>query len=218
MTRPPTADRSDSAGGQSREPRATRERWNRRHAQIGAHLFPQPPAAWLTENRTTLLTTSGCLALDIACGDGRNSAYLAQLGFEVDALDISDVAIDKLRAAATDHGLAVNAIRLDLEHEPLPRSDYDVIVQFNYLQRNLFGSLAQALAPGGILIAETVTRAHAEELGNDFDRRYLLDAGELLAAFPDLDVLRYREGIVQRAGAPRAVASLVARRRATARG
>ncbi|MDQ6606728.1 MAG: hypothetical protein M3Z06_09315, partial [Actinomycetota bacterium] len=65
---------------------------------------------------------------------------------------------------------------------------------------------------GGILIVETFTRRHAEELGNRFDPRFLLDRDELLTSFPDLDVLRYQEGVVERAGRPRAVASLVARK------
>jgi tellurite methyltransferase len=154
----------------------------------------------------------GRRALDLACGDGRNAAYLASRGFTVDAVDISDVAIDALRAAASRHGLAVNALRLDLELDPLPGTDYDVIVQINYLQRSLFGALGQALSPGGVLIVETVTRIHAEELGNAFDPRFLLAPGELRTAFRDLDMLRYEEGMVERSGRPRAVAGLVAQK------
>jgi tellurite methyltransferase len=127
------------------------------------------------------------------------------------------VAIDALKAAAPGRGLAVNPLRLDLELDPLPGSDYDVIVQINYLQRSLFGGLARALAPGGLLIVETVTRMHAEELGNEFDPRFLLNRNELLSSFSDLEVLRYEEGVVERSGRPRAVASLVARRARSAR-
>ncbi len=189
-----------------------RERWNRRYAEREVRAFPPAPAEWLIENREVLLAAGRRRALDLACGDGRNAAYLAGLGFEVDAVDVSDVVIDALQAAATDRGLAVKPLRIDLEREPLPGSGYDVIVQLNYLQRSLFGSLAQALASGGILIVETFTRRHAEELGNRFDPRFLLDRDELLTSFPDLDVLRYQEGVVERAGRPRAVASLVARK------
>ncbi len=189
-----------------------RERWNRRYAERGVNAFPEAPSEWLIENRAALSGWGGRRALDLACGDGRNASYLARLGFEVDAVDVSDVVIDALQAAATDRGLAVNPLRLDLERNPLPGSDYDVIVQLNYLQRSLLGSLAQALAAGGILIVETVTRRNAEELGNHFDPRFLLDRDELLTSFPDLDVLRYEEGVAERSGRPRAVASLVARK------
>jgi len=86
------------------------------------------------------------------------------------------------------------------------------VVVFNYLQRDLFAALEAALAPGGVLVYETFTRAHTQELGHDVDRRYLLAPGELRAAFPSLEVVRYREAIDDRGGHPRAVAGLVARR------
>lgn len=36
-------------------------------------------------------------ALDVGCGEGKNSNYMARLGIEVDAIDISKIAIDKAR-------------------------------------------------------------------------------------------------------------------------
>jgi tellurite methyltransferase len=148
----------------------------------------------------------------VACGDGRNAAYLAQLGFAVDAVDVSDVAIEALRAAVAARGLSVHPVRLDLEHDGLPGASYDVILQINYLQRDLFGGLARALAPGGLLILETFTQADLEVLGNHVEARFLLEADELPAAFPDLEVIHYREAVVEHGGRKRAVAGLVARR------
>jgi tellurite methyltransferase len=161
---------------------------------------------------TRLGRTGGGRALDVACGDGRNAGYLAQLGFAVDAVDVSDVAIEALRAAAVARGLSVHAVLLDLEQAGLPGADYDVIVQINYLQRDLFGGLARALAPGGLLILETFTQADLDTLGNHVESRFLLQAGELPAAFPELEVIHHREAVVQHGGRTRAVAGLVARR------
>jgi SAM-dependent methyltransferase len=192
---------------------AARERWNLRYSEHGLEPFPDRPSVWLVENRDLLVERSGGVALDVACGDGRNSRYLAELGFAVDAVDISDVAVARMRAAAAERGLTVEPRRMDLESEPLPTARYDVIVQINYLQRDLSAALARALAPGGILLVETVTRAHVEELGNRFDPRYVLGDNELLRAFPNLRVRHYREGVVDRSGKPRGVASLVAERR-----
>ena len=62
------------------------------------------------------------------------------------------------------------------------------------------------------MIAETVTRAHIEQLGRPFDPRFVLEPGELATAFAGLRVLRYQEAVVQRGGRPRAVASIVAER------
>jgi tellurite methyltransferase len=179
-----------------------RQTWNARYRDRGS--APGPPADWLVANRALL---RGTRALDLACGTGRNALFLAQLGFTVDALDISEVAIEGLQEVS-----GVSARVADLERDALPGGGYDVIVLINYLQRDLFAAVAAALAPGGIVAAETVTRAQVEELGRSFDRRFLLEPGELRRAFPGLDVVRYHEGVVQRSGRRRAVASVVARR------
>jgi SAM-dependent methyltransferase len=193
-------------------PEPARERWNRRYTERGLTPFPDRPAEWLAENRELIAALAGRRALDVACGDGRNSLYLAELGFAVDAIDVSDVVIAALQAAAAQRDLSVQARRVDLESEPLPAGGYDVVVVLNYLQRDLFGALGRALAPAGVLIAETVARAHVEELGNPFDPRFVLADNELLHAFPELVVRHYREGVAERGGKPRGVASLVAER------
>ncbi len=176
----------------------------------------ESPAEWLVEHAALL--RGGGRALDVACGDGRNALYLAQLGYMVDAIDVSDVAIGALRRAVQQRGLAMTIAPrvVDLEREPLPAGPYDVIVTLNFLQRDLFGPLQDALAPGGLLLYETLGQAHVDELGNDFNPDFLVAPGELLAAFDGLEVVAQREGVVERSGAPRGVASLVARRPAGA--
>jgi tellurite methyltransferase len=192
--------------------RDPRSRWNSRFAQRGVSAFQDAPATWLVEHRSLLLGSGKGRALDVACGNGRNAGYLAGLGYEVDAVDISDVAIEALRAAAIDRGLKVYPRRMDLEQERLPVASYNVIVQINYLQRDLFESLAHALKPGGLLLLETFTRADGEELCNRVPPRFLLEHQELLSAFPDLEVLDHVEALAERSGRRRGVAGLVARR------
>jgi len=196
----------------SDQPQDARIRWNHRFARGGVHAFQPAPATWLLEHRPLLLGAGGRRALDVACGNGRNAGYLAELGFEVDAVDVSDVAIDALRESALARGLTVRPCQMNLEQSPLPVERYDVVVQINYLQRDLFGSLVRALRPGGLLILETFTRADAEQLGNSLDSRFLLEPNELLSAFPGLDVLHHREAVTRHSGTLRAVAGVVARR------
>ncbi len=192
-------------------PDDARERWNLRYAARRSSP-PGEPSPWLQENADLLSGLAGRRALDLACGDGRNAVFLARRGFAVDAVDISDVAIEALATIAGRLGLTVRPARLDLERDALPGGGYDVILMLNYLQRSLFAPLPAALAPGGIVIAETVTRAHRDVLGHDFGAAFLLEPGELRAAFPGLEVVRDAEGVVARAGRPRAVAGIVARR------
>jgi SAM-dependent methyltransferase len=197
---------TDAAAG------ASRERWNARYDAGSFEPFPAEPAEWLVEHRELLGAGAGRTAIDVACGDGRNARALAELGFAVDAVDVSDVAIARLRAAAAETGLRVDACALDLEHDAPPPDAYDVVVCMNYLQRDLFGALGAALRPGGLLLYETFSRAHVEELGRAFNPAFVLGRNELLRAFGDLHVLHYREGVAERRGGPRGVASLVARR------
>ena len=156
-------------------------------------------------------------ALDIACGQGRNAFYLAQLGFEVDAVDLSDVAIDWVQKAAVCRNATINPIHLDLEAEPLPSHEYQIIVCFNYLQRSLFPRIPQLLAPNGLLIFETFHCAHLDLPGNSRMRReYLLEDNELLNAFTGLRILYYREGVFlpkEEMGSARGIASLVAQKK-----
>ena len=193
-----------------------RRRWNERYAQPDREWLPETPAEWLVAHRDLL--TGGGRALDVACGDGRNALYLAQLGYMVDAIDVSDVAIDALRATVEARGLTMTIAPrvVDLEREPLPSGPYDVIVMLNFLQRDLFEPTTQALAPDGLLLFETLARAHVDELGHSFNPAYLIERGELLDAFGHLEVVDHHEGVAQRSGSPRGVAGIVARRPARA--
>jgi tellurite methyltransferase len=192
-----------------------RDRWNERYAQADRQWLPETPAEWLVEHEGLL--TGGGRALDVACGDGRNALYLAQLGYMVDAIDVSDVAIGAVRATVQARGLTMTIAPrvVDLEREPSPAGPYDVIVMLNFLQRDLFEPLARALAPGGLLLLETLARSHVDELGHSFNPDYLIEPGELLRAFGDLEIVDHREGVAQRSAASRGVAGIVARRPAT---
>jgi tellurite methyltransferase len=190
----------------------SRDRWNRRWRTWAAGAAPTAAASWLVENRPAVMGAPGRRALDVACGAGRNATYLAELGFAVDAVDISDVAIEALHAAVAARGLDVHPRRMDLEREPLPAGPYEVVLVINYLQRDLFPALAGALGPGGVLVMETFTRRDLRLPGSRMDPRYALEPGELRRAFPDLRLVRYREGLSGAGAQARAVAGLVAER------
>jgi tellurite methyltransferase len=165
---------------------AERARWNERHGRDARP--PGAAAEWLVAHRALLDAQPRGRALDLACGRGRNALELARMGFAVDAVDISDVAVEAVRAAAAEQGLPVTAHRADLSGEPFPRPPYDVIVDVNYLERSLFEAIPLALAPGGLLVFETFTREHA-----GIRAEFGLAVNEPLRAFRGLRVLHYRE-------------------------
>ena len=148
--------------------------------------------------------------LDVACGRGRNTLFLARRGFRVHALDRDAGAVAELHAIADRERLAITSEVADLETEPPPSlglQTFDGIVVFRYLHRPLFPSLVEALAPGGCLIYETFTVAQALR-GRPTNPSFLLKPGELAALVAPLVIAEYREGDVN----GQAVASVIATR------
>lgn len=185
-----------------------RERWNRRYSQ---RTLDWKPSSWLQAVSDDIRPERpGALALDVACGYGRNSVHLARLGYAVDAWDVSDVGLRLLRehleglAAAGDH-LDVSPRQIDLDVTTIPPSQYDLIANIFFLDRRLFPSYLAALRPGGRLIFETFVdlgdgrRAHVRP-------EHMLRPGELREAFAALDIVRSEED------AERGTARLLARK------
>lgn len=196
------------------EQHADRTRWNEKYQTKGLEIFGQSPAQWLVRHQKMLLRQPRGLALDLACGNGRNARYLAGLGFEVEAVDISDVVIDWLQQRVTELKLPIQPRRMDLATVALPREKYQVVANFFYLERRLFRDIKNALQPGGLLFFETFTKDHLKLSGNQVNPIYALAPNELLRAFADLRILHYQEMIIPDEGhnRPKAVARLLARK------
>ena len=138
-------------------------------------------------------------ALDVACGTGRNSLFLAAAGFEVDAVDISAAGLERLRDDAGGGGSRITTFVADLE-AGIPDSvalgtGYDLIVMVRYVNMPLLASLTARLAPGGVLISEQHLKTDEEVVGPR-SAAYRLAPNELLDTASDLRVHYYREGIV----------------------
>lgn len=183
-----------------------RERWDRKFAGSD-FIYGTEPSPFLADN-AELLPAQG-KALDVAAGEGRNAVFLARQGLEVDAVDISEVGLDKARRFAVEAGVTINTIVADLNDYVPAKNSYDVVVVFNYLQRDLIDDLKAALKPGGLVIYETYTVAQLDIPGaHRLKREYLLELGELQTMFEDFEILEYAET----ADEYKAVASLIARK------
>jgi tellurite methyltransferase len=147
------------------------------------------PSDWLTTH-TGLLSGKG-KALDIAAGEGRNSIFAASLGYEVVCMDISEVALSKARALASEKNVKITTLSTDLDNSFLTENEYDLVLCFNFLDRNLFQKIRNTLKTGGILFYETFTADYLKY--SSFKRQWVLEQNELLKAFEGFRVLRYRE-------------------------
>ncbi len=122
-----------------------RARWNQRHLE--ARDTEPGVNSWLEGHGSLLRREAPGRALDVACGRGGNALFLADLGFEVEAVDLSDTAIEELSQRCRDEGATVTARRCDLEAAGLPVGSWNLIVMTRYLQRSLFAEMRQAVTP-----------------------------------------------------------------------
>lgn len=133
-----------------------------------------------------LLPASG-RALDVACGQGRGSRWLARRGLEVWGVDVSLVAIEAARRSAVDQGLECCFDVFDLDDGLPPGPLVDVMLCHLFRSRALDGSMMQRLASGGVLVVVSLSevgsrpgpfRAAPGELAEAFDRLELLHHSE----------------------------------------
>ncbi|MGC2698051.1 MAG: class I SAM-dependent methyltransferase, partial [Candidatus Angelobacter sp.] len=149
-------------------------------------------------------------ALDVAGGVGRHSIWLACRGWRVNLLDISEVGINQAqentaRALGTgtkDSLVTTEVADLNLVKD-LGRDQYDLILVFFYLQRELFPALLSALKPGGFLIYKTYTTEQQRFRGGPSKSgpshpMFLLKPNELLHAFQSLRILHYHETLAEK--------------------
>ena len=128
-----------------------RIKWNRRFGSEDTYLGERPSPFLAREIERIRRLAPGKRALDIACGEGRNSVFLAQQGFLLTALDISDVGLGKAAQRAAEAGVAVVFQQVDLDAYRFTEQ-FDLIINFNFLLRGLIPGAVQALSPGGLLI------------------------------------------------------------------
>ena len=166
-----------------------RERWNRRYSERQAErAYSWQPSRWLAEIAAAITPPyRGARALDLACGPGRNSVFLAERGWHVDAWDISDVALSILASEREDRAsrgldLPIDIRQVDLDTVTLTPCTYDLILNVLFLERRLWPEMVAALRPGGLLVFQTFVEVPGGR-ESEVSPAHLLQPGELASAF-----------------------------------
>jgi hypothetical protein len=132
-------------------PSSDAERWNERYRE-SRNLTFERPRPFLVEN-AGLLPRQG-LAIDLAMGLGGNAGFLIGRGLRVVGVDISTVAASLVKRRRPE----VMALVADLTRFYLPPGRFDLIINFYYLQRDLWPAIEAALRPGGVLVSKRSLR------------------------------------------------------------
>ena len=164
-----------------------KEKWDAKYSDEG-HITAKDPSDWLISH-AELLSGKG-KALDIAAGEGRNSVFTASLGYDVICMDISEIALSRAQTLANEKNIKITTVSADLDNSSLPKNEYDLVLCFNFLERNLFPEIRKNLKPGGILFYETFTVDYLKY--SSFKRQWVLEHNELLKAFAGFRILRYQ--------------------------
>jgi SAM-dependent methyltransferase len=150
-------------------------------------------------------------ALDLATGSGRNAIYLALKGYAVDAIDYSRAAVSQLKSFVNQQSLAVSVKQEDLTTSRIPEATYDLIINFNYLERLLIPQIIKGLKPGGMVLFETYT-IEQPRYGKPHNPDYLLKPNELINSFKELHIIYYHERVDHSSEETKAIASLLAQK------
>lgn len=174
-----------------REPMSTadRQRWNERYQE--ADTLPTPAAPVGVADVVDLLPTTG-RALDVACGVGAGSVWLAMQGLAVVGIDGSDVAIDHATRLAATHGVEDRCrfeVR-DLDAGLPPGPSVDLVMCHLFSARALDEAMVGRLHAGGVLAITVLS-----EVGSG-PGPFRAGPGELMdrfGLFDRLEIVHHRE-------------------------
>jgi SAM-dependent methyltransferase len=128
-------------------------------------------------------------ALDLAGGLGRHALWLAERGWDVSLVDISEVAIQTVHDTSATLGLTLDLHCGDVADYDLEREEFDLIVLFYHLDRRLFGPIIEGLEPGGLFFCKMRIRL---EIGPGTTDDSLLGRDELEPLLPGLVTLHHQ--------------------------
>lgn len=126
------------------------------------HYYGSKPLRGLAEALKLVNISNNPKALDVGCGQGRDSIALARLGFEVDSVDISEDGLISLSEIAQSENLKINPILADACSLEYVDSQFDVVISRTSLSHirsekisELIKNLKKSIKYGG-LFASTV--------------------------------------------------------------
>jgi hypothetical protein len=167
--------------------------WDQKYQEEMASLTKTDPfflSAYKQFVEDSFQNTGG--VLDLAGGIGRYALWLASRGWRVSVVDISEVAINRLRQTALQLDLPPDLFAMAATEYQFEPAQFDLIVLFYHLDRALCEKIVSSLKPGGVLICKTSLRWDSDERSTSPGPNSL-ERNEILSLVPDLSVMYHRE-------------------------
>ena len=164
--------------------------WNARYSESNGAMWSGRPNGRLVAEVADL---DPGRAFDVGCGEGADAIWLAQRGWTVTAIDISDVAIGRAREAAELVGATVEWVCGDALQTALPARTFNLVsMQYPALPKAAgeaaVRTLLDALRRGGLLLAvyHDLDDEHREHMkARGFDPADYVSADELAGLLGD---------------------------------
>lgn len=170
----------------------TKLKWNLKHTERLYKLNEPAPNSRLMNLSSHF---NGGTALELACGLGGNSLFLARMNYQVRAVDISDVAINYIQDQALNDKLNIHPIVWDLtkwNDMNWQNHSFDLVVITYYLDRTLFPIVKSIIKKNGYFFMETYYMSPQTE-NQGVSNHYKLQPKELLTEFEDWAILFFEE-------------------------
>ena len=175
-------------------------RWDRKYAE-GLPSLTRPDPFFLSayERFVSPRFPRAGTGLDLAGGLGRHALWLATRTWKMSLVDVSEVAIGRVRDEASRLDLRLDLFVADAAEYDFRRARYDLVVLFYHFDRSLFPKVVSALNPGGLFICKMAIQWHFEVVpssgaGNPLGRN------EIVSVVPGLNVLDHLERPVRDRG------------------
>jgi 2-polyprenyl-3-methyl-5-hydroxy-6-metoxy-1,4-benzoquinol methylase len=171
--------------------------WDQRFS-AAEYIFGTDPNRFLASQAA--LFRPGQRVLDVACGEGRNSVWLARRGCDVLGIDVSPLGLKKARRLAEESGVQIAFQQADVRAWDWAPTAFDAVVCI-FIQfaapddrRRLFEGFRTTLKPGGLLVLQGYTPKQIEyKTGGPPQAEHMYTEGMLREAFAGLEILRLRE-------------------------
>ncbi len=168
-----------------RETPPEKDRWNRVYSSPQP-IFNNSPNSLLVD---AVRGRRPGAALDLGMGQGRNALFLAQQGWTVTGVDISDVALSQARQQAEKINVKLTTVLQDAKDFDFGTERWDLVALIYFPARPYVARIRQSLRPGGIVVVEAFHRDSGEKrrLGDGV----VFGSNDLVKLFEDFRVLRY---------------------------